>query len=225
MPLAQLLASFQSLPLLPTSKLGLSGADSQVGGLMHISGPPGSLQWTLLWGWEFLSPAQPLQVFTARGFEAFFSHTGTLGCSSCLAPQLLLPTYLHMNVGPPGLPAAALPWSSLPQVPILVPPASLDECFFFKLLVIRLPYSSIFWKFWLFFVSKLIVDLLLFVRGSRVYLPTPSSWLVIDLFFVPIIFSFPEGHADGIIQCVIIRTFVFIISSYGSLLPFPFLFS
>ena len=44
MPLAQLLASFQSLPLLPTSKLGPSGADSQVGGFVYILGPGGSFQ-------------------------------------------------------------------------------------------------------------------------------------------------------------------------------------
>ena len=34
MLLAQLSADFQSLPLLPTSKLGRSGADSQVGGFV-----------------------------------------------------------------------------------------------------------------------------------------------------------------------------------------------
>ena len=35
-PLAQLLASFQSLPPLPTSKLGPSGADSQVSGFVYV---------------------------------------------------------------------------------------------------------------------------------------------------------------------------------------------
>ena len=35
-PLAQLLAGFQSLPLLPTNKLGLSGADSWVGGCVYV---------------------------------------------------------------------------------------------------------------------------------------------------------------------------------------------
>ena len=47
MPLAQLLAGFQSLPPL-TSKLGPSGADSQVGGLMYVLGSLGGLQLTLL---------------------------------------------------------------------------------------------------------------------------------------------------------------------------------
>ena len=44
MPLAKLLAGFQSLPLLPTSKLGPSGADSWVGGLIYVLGPRRSLQ-------------------------------------------------------------------------------------------------------------------------------------------------------------------------------------
>ena len=43
MSLAQLWAGFQSLLLLPTSKLGPSGADSQVGGLVFVLGPCGSL--------------------------------------------------------------------------------------------------------------------------------------------------------------------------------------
>ena len=45
--LARLSAGFQPLSLLPTSKLGPSGADSQVGGFVYILGPCGSLQWTL----------------------------------------------------------------------------------------------------------------------------------------------------------------------------------
>ena len=44
MPLASLSAGFQSLPLLPTIKLGPSGADSRVGGLVYVLGPCGSLQ-------------------------------------------------------------------------------------------------------------------------------------------------------------------------------------
>ena len=44
MPLAQLSAGFQSLLSLPTSKLGSSGADSQVGSFGYVLGPCGSLQ-------------------------------------------------------------------------------------------------------------------------------------------------------------------------------------
>ena len=109
MPLAWLSTGIQSLPLLPTSKLGPFGSDSQVGGSVYILGPHMSLQQTLPQGWEFLLLLpQPPQVFTARGFEALVSHSGTLGYTVCLAPQLFLPAYPHANVGPLGLPAAAL---------------------------------------------------------------------------------------------------------------------
>ena len=110
--LAQLCLGFQSLPPPPTIILGPSGADSQVGGFVYILGPCGSLLrgWEfLLRGWEFLLPPQPLQVFSVRGFEALFPHTGTLYCVVCLAPQLLLLIYPHANVGPPAPPAAASP--------------------------------------------------------------------------------------------------------------------
>ena len=53
-PFAQLLVGFQSLPPLPTSKLGPSGVDYWVGGFVYILGTCGSLQWTLLCGWKFL---------------------------------------------------------------------------------------------------------------------------------------------------------------------------
>ena len=46
MPPAQLLASFQSLPPLHTSKLGPSGADSLVGGFVYVLGSCGSLPQT-----------------------------------------------------------------------------------------------------------------------------------------------------------------------------------
>ena len=47
MALAPLSADFQSLPRLPTIKLGPSGGHSQVGGLVYVLGPCGSLQRTL----------------------------------------------------------------------------------------------------------------------------------------------------------------------------------
>ena len=92
MALALLSAGFQSLPPLSTSKLGSSGADYQVGGFVYILGPCGSLQQTLLSGWEFLLLLpHPPQVFSVRGFDALFPSAGTLGCTVCLAPQFFLP--------------------------------------------------------------------------------------------------------------------------------------
>ena len=73
MPFALLSASFQSLPVLPTIKLGPSGADSRVGGFVYVLGPCGSLQRTLLGGWEFLPlPPQPPRVFSIRGLRLYF---------------------------------------------------------------------------------------------------------------------------------------------------------
>ena len=106
MPLAELSASFQSLPPLPISKLCPSGADSQVGSFVYVLEPRGSLQQTVLRGCEFLPPPQSPQVFSVRGFAALFSHNGTLGYEICLAPQLILPSYQHANVGLTDLPAA-----------------------------------------------------------------------------------------------------------------------
>ena len=132
MVLAPLSAGFQSLPLLPTIILGPSGADSRVGGLVQALGPCGSLQQTLLWGWEFFPPLQPPEVFSFRGFEALFPCAGALGCLVCFTPRCsswfiyawmwvcwvlpaalpapfsatLSPTlsvYLCTNVGPQGL--------------------------------------------------------------------------------------------------------------------------
>ena len=188
--LAHLLASFQSLPPLPTSKLGPSGVDSQVDGLMYILVPCGSLQQTLWWGWEFIPLRQPPQVFTARGFEALFPRPGTLGYMVCLASRVFLRVYPHANVGPHGLPATTLPTpilqlppchrSSLPQLSIFAPPTSLNKCFFFNSLVVSLLYSSIFWQFWLFFVFKFVVVFLLVVWGGKVNPPMPLSWLEVS---------------------------------------------
>ena len=82
---------------------------------------------------------------------------------------------------PPGLVLQTLPCceSSLPQLPVSTAPTGLYECFFFNSLVVGLPHSSIFWQFWLFFVFKFVV-LILVVQGGKVYLPMPPSWLKVS---------------------------------------------
>ena len=110
----------------------------------------------------------------------------------CLIPQLFLPVYPHANVGSPAPPAAALPTlvlqsppcceSSPPRLPISTPPTSLDECFFSNSLVVKLPYSSIFCQFWLFFVFKFVVVFLLVVQGGQVFLSILPSWPEVYLF-------------------------------------------
>ena len=79
MLLAWLSPCFQLLPLLPTSKLGSSGADSWMGGFVYIPGPCGSLQRTLLWGWEFLPQSTGLaQESTIWSLSTTKAGLGTL---------------------------------------------------------------------------------------------------------------------------------------------------
>ena len=123
-------------------------------------------------------PPQPPQVFTARGFEAFFPHAGSLGCAVCFTPPpscstgfICMRRWDHLFHQLPPCPASSLPW-----LPISAPPPGLNECFFFNCLVVGLPHSSIFWQFWLFFVFKFVVVVLLVVQGGTVFQPTPPFW-------------------------------------------------
>ena len=112
MPACSVLCRLSVTSTATHSKLGPSGADSQVGGFVYILGLCRSFQQTLLWGLEFLLLQQPLQIFTARGFEALFPLAGSLSCVVCVAPQLFFLLYFHTNVGLPSLPATALPTQS-----------------------------------------------------------------------------------------------------------------
>ena len=58
---APLSASFQSLPWLPAIQLGISGTDSQVGGLVYILGPLG------------LSKDSPVRLGVSLSFCLVFS--------------------------------------------------------------------------------------------------------------------------------------------------------
>ena len=177
-----LLLHFQSLPPLPTSKFGSSGADSQVGWFVCVLGPCGCFQQTLLWGWEFLPPLQPAQVLKPEVLRLSFPVLDPMVAQSVLLPNFSS-WFIHMSMWDCTVcqPLLHLPsdqllpchMSSPPWLPISFPPTSLDECFFFNCFVVGLTYSSIFWKFWLFFVFKLVLILLLFVWGSKTYLPMP----------------------------------------------------
>ena len=156
-------------------------------GFVYILGPCGSLQQTFLWSWEFLLLLpQPPQAFSVKGFEPLFPRAGALGCVVCLAPQLFLPVYPNVNVEPPSPPAATGPPPLLtyspPWLPVSAPPTCLENCFSFKSLVVGLPHSSIFWQFWLFFVFKFVVVLLLVVQRLSTYASIlAGSW---DLYFL-----------------------------------------
>ena len=159
MVLALLSAGFQSLPPLPMIKLGPSPAAFRVGGLVHALGLCGSLQRTLLWGWEFLLLPRPPQVFSVRGLRLYFPGLepwvgrSVSGSTRCCLPgqlQLCLPcsTICHLT----GSASRHLAMSPLH------PSYRSGWVFFFISLVVRLPYSSIFCQFSLFFVFKLLLS-------------------------------------------------------------------
>ena len=91
------------------------------------------------------------------------------GLSACKCGTTWSASHRLARLSPPGE-------SSPPWLPVSAPPTGLDECFLYNSLVVRLPYSSILWQIWLFFVLKFILVLLLVVRGSKVYLPRTPSW-------------------------------------------------
>ena len=121
MPLAQLSAIFQSLPLLPTSKLGPSGADSGWVGLCMFWDSVGLSNGLSCEAGSFSCRLNPHRCFQSEVCD-FISHTGALGCAVCLAPQLFLLVYLHVNVGPLAQPAAALLCMLSTRLPVSTPP-------------------------------------------------------------------------------------------------------
>ena len=67
--------------------------------------------------------------------------------------------------------------SSPPWLPIFAPPTSLDECFFFISLVVRLLCSLFFCQLWLFFVFKLLLSFIWLCEEAQcVYLCLHLGW-------------------------------------------------
>ena len=124
-----------------------------------------------------VSPAAastPTGVFNQR-FEALFPCAGALGCAVCFAPPLFLLVYLHGNVGLLGPLAPVLPRVLSAWLSHLCPSYWSGWMFLLLHLGCQTSKHSIFWQFWLFFVFKFVV-LLLVVQGSKVYVSKPPSW-------------------------------------------------
>ena len=203
MPLAGLSAGFQSLPQLPTSKLSPSGADSQKGGFLYILGPCGSLQWTLLWGWEFLLLLQPHRFLQSEVLRLYFPML-----ELCVVGSILLPICsswcIHTQMWDFSVLQLLPCWeSSPPGLPISAPPTSLGECFFFNSLVVGYPYSSIYWQFWVFFALNLLL-FFCWLWGDKVYLPMPPSWPEVTFAAIflssPFFFTLPFQHFSWNLQ-------------------------
>ena len=200
-----LLPQFQSLPLLPTSKLGPSGTDSRAVGLVYV---------LTLWVSPTYFPVRlrvsptattPTRFCSQRfwGFSLLGWHPGLL--SLCLLPSCSSPCICTWMWDLPV--CQLLPHLLLHQLsPCLTsspshllasaPPTSLDECFFFNSLVVRLPRHSIFWQFLLVFSFVLFLDLLLFFlwlcdEANIICLCLHPGWKSPCLFLSPV---YREGN-------------------------------
>ena len=124
----------------------------------------------------------PPQVFSISGLRLYFPTLelwvvrSVARSTSCSLPASC--SFAHpapqsaTSLAPP---AATLPRVLSTRLPVSAPPTGRVECFFFVSLVVGLSYSSIFCQFWLFFVFKCVVVLLV-VRGGTVCLRMPPSW-------------------------------------------------
>ena len=106
-----------------------------------------------------VSPAAstPHRFFSSEVLRYYFTMLGpwvslSVSLPSCSSLFIRMQMWDHLLCQPPPCRA-----SSPSQLPISAPPTSLNGCFFFNCLVVRLPYSLVFWQLWLFFVFKLVV--------------------------------------------------------------------
>ena len=111
----------------------------------------------------------PHRVFQSEVLSLYFSApepwvSGSVSLLSCSSWLICTQMRDHVVLQPPPCHK-----SSPSQLPVSAPPARLGECFFFISLVVGLPHGLIFCQFWLLFVFKFIVVLLLVVRGGKVY--------------------------------------------------------
>ena len=180
----QLWHCYQSPPPLFTSELGPSGTDSQVGGLCTFYDPVGPSNGLSCEAGIFSCYCPPPhRCFQSEAVRLYFPTLGPWvertvslpGCSSWfICTQMWdhpackpLPCLVHQSLpcqesSPPCCPTP-------PLLPVWMSVSSLT------------PWLSDFhtvWfcQFWLFFVFKFVVVLVLVMRGGTVCLPMPPSW-------------------------------------------------
>ena len=154
MPLASLLGTcptFPHFPGFPQVDCALSGAGSQVGELVYVLGPPGSLQGLFCEAGSFLTLHNPHWFLQPEFLRLYFPTLEPWVGQFVSLPSCSLSLSVF-KCATPGPPAAALPHVLSAQLSISTPPTGLDKCFFFNSLVVGLPCRLIFWQFWLFFL-------------------------------------------------------------------------
>ena len=161
----------------------------RVSGFADVLGPWWPFKQTLLRDQQFLLLYQPPLIYSQRLCSFILPLPEPWAVPSGLGlgllfPQLFLLVLIHCTlmwdhqVHVLQLPRCHLHHRLTTLHCVLsTPPICVDECFFFKSLVVRLPYSLIFWQLWLvLYFFRSVVILLMVLQGGEVNLPMPSSF-------------------------------------------------
>ena len=139
-----------------------------MGGLVYVLGPCGSLQQLSCEAGSFSCHHNLHRFLQPEVLRLYFPSLKSW-VVQCVSLPSCSSWFIHMQMWDcPVCQSLPCHMSSPPWLLISTPTASLNECFFFNSLVVRLPCSMIFWQFWLFFVYKFVVVLLLVVGGGKV---------------------------------------------------------
>ena len=142
--LAPLSAGFQSLPPLPTIKVGLCSAASQWVDLCMFWDPVGLSNELSCEAGNFSHCLNTHRYFQSEALRFYFPVLEPWVAWSVSLPNCS-PWFIHTQMWDcPVLKSTPCCMSSLPQLPVSAPPTSRDVCFFFNSCVVRLPYGSIF---------------------------------------------------------------------------------
>ena len=129
MPHARLSAGFQLFLSLPKANWALLGLISACVGLCYFQDPVGLSNELSCEAGSFSCNHKPHKFLQPEVLRLSFP---------ALEPWVAR-SVSNANEGPPGLPVTTSPaQSSQPQLPISAPPTSLNECFLFNSLVVRL---------------------------------------------------------------------------------------
>ena len=164
----------------------------RVGGFANVLRQCRPFMWSFLKIQQFLPAPKPQWFLQPEVVEIYLLGTGTLGCTvwpgaGITHSQGIPPDFysLYVNAGLPVPIPLPLPplhttlylLTSLPSLWVSAPPTHLDECGFFKSLVVdfhtvQSADSSGCYLFW-----DLVVILFVVAQEGKAYLPMPPSWL------------------------------------------------
>ena len=170
--------STQSLRVTGTLPAVALGLNPRAGGCAYVLRLCGPFKWSFLKILQFLLPSQqPPWFLQPEVMEIYLSGLYSLawGWDHLLPryPSQFLSTTHECGIAHAHSTTAA---ASLPCLCLSFLPTHLDDCGFFKSLVLGLLHSSIFWQAWVLFWD-LAVILFVVVPGDAVCLPIPPPWL------------------------------------------------